>query len=231
MVKRRTAFRAASVATELAATLGVVLLLLVGYQAWGRINQVHDHQNALAHQLSQSWDNPSVGASATPTPAPTVTATPTDANIAEGAAIGRLYVPKLGLDWVVVQGISLQDIQWAPGHYPGTALPGVVGNFSVAGHREQGLFWDLDQIQPGDFLIVQTAANWYVYQVFQNQIVAPTAVEVVAPTPNEPGVAPTAADITLTTCNPKWDNYQRMVVHGTLVATTPADQKPAQLTG
>jgi sortase A len=108
-------------------------------------------------------------------------------------------------------------------------MPGAVGNFAVAGHREKGLFWDLDQVQPGDYLVVQTSTNWYVYRVFQNHIVTPTAVEVVAPTPNQPEVAPTKADITLTTCNPKWDNYERMAVHGTLVQVTPASQRPSQL--
>jgi sortase A len=228
-VNRRTVRRTVSVGSEILATFGVVLLLLVCYQTWGRAGQVQNHQAALDQQLSKAWEDPTVAASADPSPQ--TTPTPTDAGIAEGAAIGRLYIPKLGLDWVVVQGISDDDIRWAPGHYPGTAMPGVVGNFSVAGHREQGLFWDLDQIQEGDYLIVQTATNWYVYQVFQNHIVAPTAVEVIDPTPNRPGVFPTAADITLTTCNPKWDNYERMVVHGTLVQTTPADQKPTQLTG
>jgi sortase A len=217
--------RTVSLASEALATLGVVLLLLVCYQTWGRAGQVQNHQAALDQQLSQAWKDPAVAGGSRSAP------TPTDAGIPEGAAIGRLYIPKLGMSWVVVQGIADDDIRWAPGHYPGTALPGVVGNFSVAGHREEGLFWDLDQIQPRDNLIVQTATNWYVYQVSQNQIVAPTAVEVLAPTPNQPGVAPTAATITLTTCNPKWDNYQRMVVHGTLVQTTPADQRPAQLNG
>jgi sortase A len=91
------------------------------------------------------------------------------------------------------------------------------------------MFWDLDEVQPGDYLVMETATNWYVYKVFQNQIVTPHSIEVIAPTPDRPGVPATQADITLTTCNPKWDNYQRLVVHGSLVATTPHDQRPPQL--
>jgi sortase A len=217
--------RAASrVLFELAATVGAVIVLFAAYLVWGRVGQVHSNQDALDRQLAQSWANPAVKQGAHGESAPT------DANVAEGSPIGRLYIPRLGLDWVVVQGVAEDDIRWAPGHYPGTALPGAVGNFAVAGHREQGLFWDLDQVQPGDFLIVQTGTNWYVYQVFQNHIVTPTSVEVVAPTPNQPEVPPKKADITLTTCNPKWDNYERMVVHGTLTQVTPASQRPSQLT-
>jgi sortase A len=108
-------------------------------------------------------------------------------------------------------------------------MPGKVGNFAMAGHRSPGIFWDLDQVKPDDYLIVETRTDWYVYQVFQDQIVTPTSVEVIAPTPNKAGVAPTQADITLTTCNPKWDNYQRLVVHGKLILTTPHQLRPPEL--
>jgi sortase A len=208
---------------ELTATFGVVLLLFASYLTWGRTGQVRSYQDALNRQLAQAWDNPTL------TPATGGPSAPTDANVAEGSPIGRLYIPRLNLDWVVVQGISDNDIRWAPGHYPGTAMPGAIGNFAVAGHRQTGLFWDLDQVRAGDFLVVQTDSHWYVYQVSQNQIVSPTSVEVLAPTPNQPGVAPSQPSITLTTCNPKWDNYQRMVVQGTLIQTTDAGQRPSQL--
>jgi sortase A len=224
MVKDRLGLRVLSLASEVVATLGVVVVLLVGHLIWAEVDQVRDRQAALDRQLSQDWGSPSVAADARDQPTD-------DAGIAEGTAIGRLAIPKLGLSWVVVQGVRDQDIAGAPGHYPGTALPGAIGNFAVAGHRTQGMFWDLDQVQPGDALIVQTATHWYVYQVYRVHVVSPTSVEVVAPAPNQPGVAPVSADITLTTCNPKWDNTERLVVHGTLVQTTPADQPPTRWTG
>src|SRR5262249_17264927 len=107
--------------------------------------------------------------------------------------------------------------------------PGKVGNFAMAGHRSPGIFWDLDQVRTDDYLIVETRTNWYVYQVFQNHIVTPTSVEVVAATPNKPGVAATQADITLTTSNPKWDNYRGLGVPGKLVLPTPHALRPPQL--
>jgi Sortase domain len=58
--------------------------------------------------------------------------------VLRGTAIGRLYLPRLHLHWVVVEGVALADIRYAPGHYPGTALPGDPGNFAVAGHRLPG---------------------------------------------------------------------------------------------
>ena len=58
------------------------------------------------------------------------------------------------------------------------------------------------------------------------EIVAPTAVQVVAPVPDQPGATPTVAMLTLTTCNPKWDNYQRLIVHAKLDAQQPALGRP-----
>lgn len=206
---------------EVLITFGLVVLLLVAYELWGRVAIINSHQHDMDRQLSQAWADPTVG----PTPAPSGSALPP----LSGSAVGRLYIPKLKLQWVVVEGVALSDIRYGPGHYPGTAMPGKVGNFAMAGHRSPGIFWDLDQVKPDDYLIVETRTDWYVYQVFQDQIVTPTSVEVVAPTPNKPGVAPTQADITLTTCNPKWDNYQRLVVHGKLILTTPHQLRPPQL--
>jgi sortase A len=210
-------------AGELLITFGLVVLLLVGYELWGKVAIVNAHQQDLNQQLSQAWGDPTVSPS--PSPSPSATEPPP----APGSAIGRLYIPKLKLQWVVVEGVALSNIRYGPGHYPGTAMPGKVGNFAMAGHRSPGIFWNLDQLKPGDDLIFETGTNWYVYEIFQSHIVTPTSVEVIAPTPNEPGVAPTDADITLTTCNPKWNNYQRLVVHGKLILATPHQSRPPQL--
>jgi sortase A len=112
--------------------------------------------------------------------------------------------------------VRQSDLAYAPGHYPDSALPGQIGNFSVAGHRSPAIFWDLDKVRVGDAVIVETKDMYYVYNVTENVIVLPTAVDAVAPVPGSPGKAPTEAMLTLTTCNPKWDNYQRMIVHAKL---------------
>ncbi|MET0416324.1 MAG: sortase, partial [Actinoplanes sp.] len=114
--------------------------------------------------------------------------------------------------------------RYAPGHYPDTAKPGEVGNFSVAGHRIKKIFWRLDEMQTGDVIGVETRDSWYVYRVYDSDIVKPSAVQVVAPVPNEPAAKPTKALLTLTTCNPKYNNYQRLIVHAELVAKTKRDQ-------
>ena len=116
------------------------------------------------------------------------------------------------------------DIKYAPGHYPDTAMPGQIGNFSVAGHRIKKIFWRINELQTGDVIGVETQTTWYVYKVYGQEIVKPDGVQVVDPVPDQPGAKPTKALLTLTTCNPKFNNYQRLIVHAQLVSQVKRDQ-------
>jgi sortase A len=200
---------------EILITFGLVVLLFAAYEVYGKASAIESHQNVLAHRLDEVWTQPVSGA-----------ATLSDASIEPGTPIARLYIPVMNLHWIVVEGVDVGDIRYAPGHYPGTAMPGQIGNFSVAGHRVPSLFWNLQDVRPGDQVVIQTQDNWYVYRVTVNEVVTPHSIEVVAPTPDRIGVAPTVATLTLTTCNPKWNDYQRMVVHAELVATMPYEDGP-----
>ncbi|NLU77980.1 class E sortase [Micromonospora sp. HNM0581] len=212
---------------ELLITFGLVVLLFAGYEIWGKSAIVDAHQGELSEQLAQAWapdpvTDPTVSASASPStkPQPAVQGTP----------IAGLYIPKLDKEWVVVEGVGQQDIRYAPGHYPDSADPGQVGNFSVAGHRNRATFWRLDELSGGDPIVVEGRTEWYVYQVTESLVVKPTQVEVVAPVPGRPGVKPTKRMLTLTTCNPKFDNYERLIIHAELTRTQPkAEGRPAEL--
>ncbi|WP_244875997.1 class E sortase [Winogradskya consettensis] len=214
------------VSGELMITFGLVVLLFAGYEVFGNSAKVQDEQDSLSDQLAEQWNDPTVAPSTGPTK---------KARAAPGDdLVGRLYIPKLGMDWVVTNGVRPQDIRYSPGHYPDTAMPGEVGNFSVAGHRIRKIFWRLDELKPGDVIGVETQGDWYTYKVIGNEVVKPTAVQVVAPVPNKPGKKATEALLTLTTCNPKFNNYQRLIVHAELVDTVkrdkslPLDGKPTE---
>jgi LPXTG-site transpeptidase (sortase) family protein len=217
---------------EILITLGVIVLLLAAYEVWGKAAVVASHQAELDRSLDREWSGPDPTVTASPEQPDREEATPQPLGPPPGHAIARLYLPSIGKFWVVVEGVALADIRWAPGHYPTSAMPGEVGNFAVAGHRNPATFWDLDRVATGDVVVVETRETWYVYQVTRNHIVTPDAVEVVAPVPGQPGVEPSEAMLTLTTCNPKWDNYQRLVVHATLVDQQPQSAgRPAALGG
>lgn len=215
----RTGVRATG---EVLITFGLVVLLFAGYEIWGKTVIVDAHQNDLTNQLTQAW-----GGDTDPTVAPTGP-TPKPTPPAEGKPVGGLYIPKLDKHWVVVEGVSPNDIRYAPGHYPKSAMPGQVGNFAVAGHRIRATFWRLDELRSGDDIVVESQTEWFIYKVYQQRIVRPTQVEVVAPVPGKPGEKPTEKLLTLTTCNPKFDNYQRLIIHARLdhIQTKSAGRPP-----
>ena len=197
---------------EVMVTFGLVLLLFAAYEIWGKAAIVRDHQQDLEAQLDQEWEQ---------TPPPTTPATGKVPPPPPGWAIARMHIPRLNNRWVVVEGVDPGDLAFAPGHYPRSAGPGEIGNFAVAGHRNPAMFWDLDRMREGDPIVVETRSTFFVYRVTENRIVKPHQVEVVAPVPDRPGATPTLAMLTITTCNPKWDNYQRLIVHARLERSQP----------
>ena len=117
----------------------------------------------------------------------------------------------------VVQGVTLADLRAGPGHYPGTALPGDKGNFAVAGHRTTygAPFFNLDQLRKGDEVVVTVpGGKKYTYRVRTSEVVLPSDTWVIEPDPLERG----RKTLTLTTCNPRFSNAQRLVVFAELVA-------------
>ena len=101
------------------------------------------------------------------------------------------------------------------GHYDGTAMPGGVGNFALAGHRQtRGAVLDyIDQLQVGDHIYVRTKDGYYTYTVYEHVIVQPDNIEVIEPVPSKPGQEPTERIMTLTTCHPRYGDTERYIVH------------------
>jgi sortase A len=140
----------------------------------------------------------------------------------EATTFGALHVPRWGFDYVkpISEGTSRARTldPLGIGHYTDTVMPGAVGNFAIAGHRTTygKPFTDIDRLEEGDALVVQTDDAWFVYRVTDSEIVSPSYLAAIAPTPREPGVAPTAASITLTSCHPRYSAEQRYIVYGEL---------------
>lgn len=206
---------------ELLITAGVILLLLVVYELWITGIFTHRAQHRLENQLQKQWSAPAkVGV--TPTAPATPTATPSPA---AGSPVAILYAARLGSDWkwVVVEGVAQDDLAKGPGHYPGTAMPGGVGNFVVSGHRTThgAPFFDTGEFRPGDAIVVQTAREWYVYRVTGKESVDPTDVGVVLPVPNQPGATPTRKLLTFTTCDPKYSASHRLIIRAVLAQQEP----------
>jgi sortase A len=241
---------------ELLITAGLVVLFFVAYELWGTGVHTARAQHVAADRLEAAWesgallpgeDDPLV---ATPAPtasdgsgsvapsgsaAPSRPATPAVVrDIPLGTGLARLRIPRFGngYQWVIGEGVSHANLKDGPGHYPGTALPGQVGNFVVSGHRTTygAPFGGVAELQPGDAIVVETAKSWYTYRVRSHDIVDPSHVGVTLPVPDKPGAAPTERMMTLTTCHPKYSARQRYIVYSVLesvLAKTGGARPPA----
>ena len=153
-----------------------------------------------------------------------------------GTTFATYYVPRWGPKYVkpVSEGTDRHKIldRLGIGHYVHTAMPGELGNFAISAHRTTygKPFNKIATLKKGDYLIVQTKNDWYVYRVTSHEIVRPTAVKVIAPVPNHPGAEPDNHYITMTSCHPMYSAAERYVVHGVLEYWSPAGNGvPAEL--
>lgn len=207
---------------DLLVTAGLVLLLFVGWQLWFTDVTANRVQDATVSRLTQDFARGG----------PTTPGTETPKAVPFGSAFAIVRIPRFGSDYArpVLEGTSRDILQDGIGHYDGSVLPGAVGNFAVAGHRTTygRPFHDIDQLRPGDLVVVETRTAYSVYAVKRHEIVAPTDVQVVAPVPDKPGVKPTERWMTMTACHPKYSAAQRYVVFAQLVKTYKhADGLPA----
>ncbi len=111
----------------------------------------------------------------------------------------------------VVQGDGWEQLKRGVGEHIGSSDPGQPGNLVLSAHNDifGELFRDLDQLKPGDPIVISTASREYTYRVTSMRIVGPTDVDVMGPT--------TKATITLISCYPYLVDNQRIVVFGELV--------------
>ena len=201
---------------ELVMTLGALVLLFVVWQVgWTDVQSDKAHA-ATVSTLSREF-------AAAPAPAPGADpGASAEAKVPDGAfAIVR--VPRFGADYArpLVEGTGAEQLAEGLGHYTGTAGPGEVGNFAIAGHRTTygKPLNQIDLLRNGDRIVVETAAGWSVYAVSSHEIVRPSQSEVIAPVPGDRTAKPTKRLLTFTSCHPKFSAKQRWVVHAELVET------------
>ena len=70
--------------------------------------------------------------------------------------VARLLIPRLGLDEVVLEGVGDDELNAGPGHLPGSALPGAVGNSIISAHRDRH-FRRFDELRVGDTIRTEAA--------------------------------------------------------------------------
>ncbi len=137
---------------------------------------------------------------------PTPQAPPDPKAVEANVTLGSIEIPRIGLNKSLFEGITTATLNRGPGHWPGTALPGALGNVVVGGHRtsKSRPFRHLEKLVPGDEVIFTTGAGRFVYHVVRTEIVTPDAMWIVNQTE--------AYTATLFACNPVGSTKERIVV-------------------
>ncbi|WP_346889957.1 class D sortase [Clostridium sp. UBA1056] len=123
--------------------------------------------------------------------------------------IAILEIPKINLKVVVAEGTDDEIIKYAVGHFKDTAMPGDLGNFALAGHRNYDtgeFFLRLNKLEVNDDIIVSTHDKTFTYKVTDSFTVAPEDTYVLDKSED--------AIITLVTCT--YDGKDRLIVKGKL---------------
>jgi sortase A len=124
-----------------------------------------------------------------------------------GSAVAILRIPKIELNYVVVEGTDTESLKKGPGHYPWTSYPWEnTGRVGIAGHRTTygAPFWSLDELATGDRIVLATEYGVFNYRVTRTAIIDPSNASVLESTRG-----PT---LVLTTCNPRFSAAERLVI-------------------
>jgi sortase A len=134
---------------------------------------------------------------------------------APGDAIGRLQIPRLDADFVMVKGSDPSDLRKGPGTYDDTPLPGQGGTTAVAGHRTTYLapFRHIDRLRAGDRITVQMPYATFTYRVQRTRIVSPQTLSLLRDVGYD--------RLVLSACHPLFSAAQRIVVVSRLTHVEP----------
>jgi len=210
---------------ELLLTLGVLTALFAVWQLWWTDVVASGQQEEAVATIRETFEAdghsvPDDTTQADGMPSPSTSPPPRMAPPGTTEIFGIVYVPRWGEDYAVpiAEGVDVSTVfnQGNIGHYPGTAMPGEVGNFATAAHRQSygAPYRRVEDLQAGDPIIVETAAGWFAYRVTKDYVVTPDQVDVIAAVPGQLDAEPTERLITLTTCHPLYSAAQRWITHG-----------------
>ena len=216
-------------------------MLFLVWQLWVNDAIVRAAQDSEAAELSEQWA--ATRPAADPLPVednsqpvdygdPVVLPQPGDAE-----TFGIMHVPRFGPDYAAKLSGGVSKARTLDplgiGHYPDTQMPGEIGNFAIAGHRNtHGKPLNaIGSLQVGDAIVVEVPEGWYTYRYRSTEYVKPSGVGVLDAVPQADGVVATDSVITLTSCNPVFSQAERIVAYGLFESWTPAAAgPPASLT-
>jgi sortase A len=138
----------------------------------------------------------------------------------EGQAIGRIIIPRLSLNMVLVNGTDEASLERGPGRDLRSFMPGQSRLVYIAGHRTTFLapFSQINTIKPGDRIRLEMPYGAFVYRAYRHVIVPASDLAVLR--------SPRHELLALQACNPRFFASQRYIVYANLVAVDPRSGRP-----
>jgi len=123
---------------------------------------------------------------------------------------GIIKIEKIDLELPILTDATEKNMKISVASIKGTGKPGQIGNYAIAGHRSHTYgknFNRLDEVEAGDFIIINDGKNQFNYEVMEKVYVEPEEVEVLEGNGTD-------KEITLVTCHPMINPTHRLIIKG-----------------
>jgi sortase A len=140
-----------------------------------------------------------------------------------GEVIGRLRVPRMGVNMLLVNGTDHDTLKKGPGRDERTFMPGENRLVYIAGHRTTYLapFSHIDRLRSGDRVTIQVPYGNFIYAVTRHRIVKSTDLSVLR--------SPRHEVVELQACHPRFFASHRYIAYAKLLRVEPRGAKPYEL--
>jgi sortase A len=140
-----------------------------------------------------------------------------------GEVIGRLHVPRMGLNMLLVNGTDHETLKKGPGRDERTFMPGENRLVYIAGHRTTYLapFSHIDRLRTGDRVTIEVPYGTFIYAITGHRIVKSTDLSVLR--------SPRHEVVELQACHPRFFASHRYIAYARLLRVEPRGGKPYEL--
>ncbi|MDP9260626.1 MAG: sortase [Actinomycetota bacterium] len=140
-----------------------------------------------------------------------------------GQVIGRLRVPRMGVNMLLVNGTDHDTLKKGPGRDARTFMPGEDRLVYIAGHRTTYLapFSHIDRLRSGDRVTIEVPYGTFIYAVTRHRIVKSTDLSVLR--------SPRHELVELQACHPRFFASHRYIAYAKLLRVEPRGAKPYEL--
>ena len=194
-------------------TVGIVLfalgfLGLISIFTYKYIGEKKNEELINSFQLDKTIDDTSIDTEVISE------STSDEENLFKQDVFAIVNIPKVGIRYPVVPGTDPETLRKSLGYFEETGLPGEVGKFCVAGHRNSSYeryYNSLDEVKEGDEIIVETRNDEFTYIVTNTMKIHESQTEILDTSDKKM--------ITLITCTNGFKPKYRIVVQGELKST------------